>query len=96
MLRKPINNKSYDFESPDEWFGYKFLSVLERLDIYPAEHYLGFDGAAIEFFTTKKKRLQAEYIFRRLVGLGRTEYLSDLDGYQDRQARYEEERYAIY
>ena len=98
MRRKAGSDRSYDFECTDVSFGYRFLRVLKKFDIVPVDYYVDIPGncMTVKFFSTKKQRSQIEYIFRRLIGLDRTEYLMDLDKYQNRCERYRDERYIIF
>lgn len=95
---KPTGSRIFDFESKDQCMGMKFIDVLQIFDIVPVDYAItvGPDGSWVRFCTTKKVRTQIEYVYRRFMNLDKTEYLLDLDEYQNRQERFEEEGYAIY
>ena len=99
MLRfRPKVSKSYEFETTDVLYFYKFLDVIEHIaEIHIIDKYLGstYDYHNIKFVCDPKTRLKTEYIFRRFVNL-RKMYLLDQDTYQNRQLRYREENYEIF
>ena len=96
--RRPYASKTYEFETTDILMYHRFIQILKMLDIGTLDVYEGsifYDFHNIRFYCDKDKRLRAEYVFRRLMGL-KMLYLLDLDTYQNRAERYREECYAIY
>ena len=95
---RPYVSKTYEFETTDVLQYYRFIQVLKMLDIGTLDVYEGsrfYDYHNVRFYCDKNRRLRAEYIFRRFMGL-EVVYLLDLDTYQNRAERYREENYAIY
>ncbi len=97
LRRRPMVSKTYDFETTDLLYFYKFIEVLELFNIIPLNKYSGsyYDYHEVRFCCDKQTRLRIEYIFRRLLNM-RCLYLLDLDNYQNIAKRYMEEKYAIY
>ncbi len=94
---RPGVSKTYDFETTNRLYYYKFRELLEKFEILPTDCYLGstYDYHSIRFCCEPNLRLRIEYIFRRSIGLKKL-YLLDLDCYQNRAKRYKEENYAIF
>ena len=94
-MKQPFG-KVWDFETSDCWLYQRFRQVLKIFDILPLEEYVvDWDMCSCRFCCVSKQRIEIEYIFRRLIGLDKR-YLLDLECYQDRARRLEEEKYAIY
>ena len=71
----------YEFEASDRYMAEKFLNVLESFNLHYEDLYISkmdLDFCQISFRTTRNKRIQIEYVFRRLVGLYPM-YLMDID-----------------
>ena len=68
MVRNPLEKK-WEFETNEGWLADTFLQVLEMFHVPTQDIYIPsfLDMSQVEFRTTKKKRLQIEYVFRRLV-----------------------------
>lgn len=65
----PLLSK-YEFESSHSYLAGKFLKVLYLFHVSPEDIYIQpdfFDISQIEFRTTKKKKDQMGYVFRRLT-----------------------------
>ena len=65
-IRSPLEKK-WEFETNQGYLADIFLQTLEVFHIYPEDIYIPsfLDMSNIEFRTTKDKRLQIEYVFRR-------------------------------
>lgn len=94
---RPGVSKTYEFETTNRLYFWKFQETLELFGITTFNSYLGstYDYHDIKFCCEPKTRLRIEYIFRRSIGLKKL-YLLDLDCYQNRDERYREENYAIF
>ena len=96
MLRKNPNGKMWDFETSDYYIYQRFRTILDILDIAVTnEMAIPYEFCACKFCGTKDERIRIEYILRRLLRLDHR-YLLDIDSYQDRRIRWEDEKYAIY
>ena len=81
MVKYNILTKKYEFETNDPILADKFLKVLDICrfnyeDLYIAKKDIDF--SQIIFRASREKRLQMEYIFRKMAGI-RSIYLMDID-----------------
>lgn len=78
MQRRKMTNpldKKWEFETNQGYLADAFIQVLNVFHISPEDTYIPsyLDMSQIEFRTTRKKRLQIEYVFRRYAGQSSTE-----------------------
>jgi len=94
---RPGVSKTYEFETTNRLYFWKFQEILEKFGLLALDSYFGstYDYHSIRFSCEPNLRLRMEYIFRRSMGLKKL-YLLDLDRYQNRTQRYKEENYAIF
>lgn len=62
--------RKYEFETPHSYLANQFLTLLYMFHVSPEDIYVTpdfVDMSQIEFRTTKKKRDQMTYVFRRLT-----------------------------
>lgn len=65
-------DRKWEFEAATSYYGDRFLRILTVFRINPEDIYISpdfFDVTQIEFRTTKKKKMQIECVFRRLIEL---------------------------
>lgn len=67
-ISNPLTKK-FEFETGQGYLADKFLIILEVFNIYPEDVYIPsfLDMSNIEFWTTKKKKDQIEYVFKRFI-----------------------------
>ena len=61
--------KKWEFETSQGYLADQFLQVLELFHIYPGDVYIPsfLDMSNIEFTTTRYKKEQIEYVFKRYI-----------------------------
>lgn len=61
--------KKWEFETNQGYLADAFLQILEMFGVYPQDTYIPsfLDMSNIEFRTTRAKRYQIEYVFRRYI-----------------------------
>ena len=70
MVKNPLDKK-WEFETNEGYLADEFLQILEVFHIAPEDIYIPsfLDMSQIEFRTTKKRREQIEYVFRRFINI---------------------------
>ena len=68
MIRSPLERK-WEFETSEGYLADLFLQTLKLFRIKPEDIYIPsfLDMSDIEFRTTKAKKEQIDYVFKRLV-----------------------------
>ena len=67
-IRSPLERK-WEFETSEGYLADAFLQVLNMFNIYPEDIYIPsfLDLSDIGFRTTRAKKEQIEYVFRRYI-----------------------------
>lgn len=73
-MTNPLDKK-WEFETNQGYLADEFLQILKVFHISPEDIYIPsyLDMSQIEFRTTRKKRMQIEYVFKRYTGQSLTE-----------------------
>ena len=68
-MARNLLDKKWEFETNEGWLADAFLQILELFHISTEDIYIPsfLDMSQIEFRTTKQKRIQIEYVFKRFI-----------------------------
>ncbi len=88
--------RTYEFETPYQYLALRFVTILNNMGInlVDAETCPDHIGSSwIKFSCTKKDRLRAEYVYRRMCKL---EIQHVDNNYSNQRSKYENDHYMIY